>query len=158
MESFLNRLSVRIKVILWMYFFLILSLDSCIGSHDFLLQNHLYKLNTRKFFSDARKIISFNSLNQSFLLSPSFLDSPFPQLHGHSLSCLLFQETKTVIFLCVHKTIWNEPKNSRMLNLSLSGSFLLFRQHLLSINDLITTELFGQSIDNHQRKQLFDKS
>lgn len=158
MENFLNRLSVLIKVILWMYFFPHSLLDSCIGSHDFLLQNHLYKLNTRK-FSDAREIILFNSLSQSFLLSPCFLDSPFPQLHGRSLSCLLLRETKTVIFfLCVHKTIWNEPKNSRMLNLSLSGSFLLFRQHLLSINDLITAELFGQSIDNHQRKQLFDKS
>lgn len=156
MESFLNRLSVRIKVILWMYFFLILSLDSCIGSHDFLLQNHLYKLNTRK-FSDARKIISFNSPSQSFLLSPFFLDSPFPPWSLTVLSST--PRNKNRYFFCVcTKTIWNEPKNSRMLNLSLSGSFLLFRQHLLSINDLITAELFGQSIDNHQRKQLFDKS
>ena len=79
-------------------------------------------------------------------------------MHGHSLSRLLFRETKTNCFYFLHRTIWNEPQNSRMLNLSLSGSFLLSRQHLLSINDLITTELFGQSIDNHQRKQLFDKS
>jgi hypothetical protein len=49
------------------------------------------------------------------------------------------------------------PKDSGMMALS-SSSFLLFHQHLLSINNFITTEFFGQTIDNHQGKELFDES